>query len=222
MAPRERNALLAAGRLFAIENLQHGVGVNIFVPRNSSHKASQLNGMYFGPEQRAEAIDRATKAGLDVVDNGDGGIVVTLFDGDAVKAIKGFAPDLDGRLGRFDSNYAPSDLPEEIGTGAATEKLLEATGSVPGFEQKVASTNYPSEVAERMAVRDKYASELATSLRPDVQRLRGLLAKGGPAAVRAWVAKHGLKGLPVWTGLLLGGSLLTAAPSDQERGQPVA
>ena len=173
MAPQERNALITAGRLFGLENMQHGVGANIFVPKNSSHKASQLNGLYFGPEVRDEAIDRATKAGLDVVDNGDGGIIVTSFSGgtaDVAKKIKGFAPDLGGQPGRFDSNYVESGLsgwdptagdlnaegvpegatvPRPQGQGIATKELLEMTGAIPGFEQRLASSNYPEEVAAR-------------------------------------------------------------------------
>jgi hypothetical protein len=230
MAPSERNALLTVGRLFGLENVQHGVGANIFVPRNSSHKATQLNGMYFGPAQRDEAMRRAHEAGLDVVDNGDGGIVVTKFTdtAEAAKLVKGFAPDLDGKPGRFDSNYAPSglsawddaaggDVARPQGEGIATKELLEATGSIPGFEQRLAASNYPQEVAQRNAIRQRYATELATSLRPDVQRLRDLLAKGGPQAVRDWVRVHGWKGLPAWAGIMLGGGAML---SSEEQAQP--
>ena len=220
MDPHSRNAMLTAGQLFGIENVQHGVGANIFVPQVSTHKAGQLNGLYFGPEGRQEAMDKAVAAGLDVVDNGDGGIVVTSFNDDtaaAAKKVKEFSKGNGGKLGRFDSNYAPSNLPEEQGTGEATKSLLEATGSIPGLEQRLATSDYPAEVAARNEVRQKYAAELATSLRPDVQKLRDLLARGGPAAVRDWVTKNGLKGLPVWTGVLLGGGAML---SSQDQAQP--
>lgn len=220
MDPHSKQALLTAGQLFGVENVQHGVGANIFIPQTSTHKAGQLNGLYFGPEGRQEAMDKAVAAGLDVVDNGDGGIVVTSFNDDtagAAKKVREFAKEAGGKLGRFDSNYAPSNLPEEQGTGEATKSLLEATGAIPGFEQRLASSTYPAEVAARNDVRERYASELATSLRPDVQKLRDLLARGGPAAVRSWIEKNGMRGLPAWTAALLGGGAMLSA---QDQAQP--
>lgn len=216
MDPLTRDALMLSGRLHGIENVQHGVGANMFIPGNSSHKASQLNGLYVGPEGRQQAMDQALAEGLDVVDNGDGGIVITSFGDDAPGKVKAFSKKVGGKLGRFDANYAASGLSDDSGaalaqgTGEATRQLLDASAAIPGFDQRLAASTYPAEVAARNDVRRRYAEELATSLRPDVQRLRDLLASGGTQAVRDYVRANGLAGLPAWAGVMLGGAALTS------------
>jgi hypothetical protein len=237
MSPFGRQAMQVAGRLHGYENMQHGVGANMFIPRNSSHKAQQLNGLRVTGGDPATIAEAARLMGLDAVDTGDAVLLTSFtppeFGGQTNKQIQQSGKMLADQLGlnvspgRFDANYVESGLSSDFGgqitpqgQGIATQQLLDETAQIPQFDQRMDATNYAQNVAARNLIRRETAAAGGGALRPDAERARDLLAQGGVGALREYVKRFGLEGLPAWVGpLLVGGGAITLPQGDQDQQQ---
>jgi hypothetical protein len=238
MSPFGRQAMEVAGRLHGYENMQHGVGANMFIPRNSSHKAQQLNGLRVTGGDPAIIAEAARLRGLDAVDTGDA-VLLTSFTppekgGKTNKQIQQIgdmlAPELGVNVtqGRFDANYVESGLssyvdgritPTPQGQGIATQQLLDETAKIPMFDQRMDATNFAQNVGARNLIRQENAAAGGGTLRPDAERARALLAQGGVGALREYVKRFGLEGLPAWVGPLVVGGAVTMSQADQDQQQ---
>jgi hypothetical protein len=236
MSPFGRQAMQVAGRLHGYENMQHGVGANMFIPRNSSHKAQQLNGLRVTGGDPATIAEAARLMGLDAVDTGDAVLLTSFtppeFGGQTNKQIQQSGKMLADQLGlnvspgRFDANYVESGLSSDFGgqitpqgQGIATQQLLDETAQIPQFDQRMDATNYAQNVAARNLIRRETAAAGGGALRPDAERARNLLAQGGVGALREYVKRFGLEGLPAWVGPLVVGGAVTMSQADQDQQQ---
>lgn len=236
MSPFGRQAMQVAGRLHGYENMQHGVGANMFIPRNSSHKAQQLNGLRVTGGDPATIAEAARLMGLDAVDTGDAVLLTSFtppeFGGQTNKQIQQSGKMLADQLGvnvspgRFDANYVESGLSSDFGgqitpqgQGIATQQLLDETAQIPMFDQRMDATNFAQNVAARNLIRQETAAAGGGALRPDAERARALLAQGGVGALREYVKRFGLEGLPAWVGPLLVGGAVTMSQADQDQQQ---
>jgi hypothetical protein len=237
MSPFGRQAMEVAGRLHGYENMQHGVGANMFIPRNSSHKAQQLNGLRVTGGDPATIAEAARLGGLDAVDDTGDTVLLTSFTppefgGQTNKQIQQSGKMLADELGvnvspgRFDANYVESGLSSDFGAqitpqgqGIATQQLLDETARIPQFDQRMDATNFAQNVAARNLIRRETAAAGGGALRPDAERARDLLAQGGVGALREYVKRFGLEGLPAWVGPLLVGGAVTMSQADQDQQQ---
>lgn len=126
------------------------------------------------------------------------------------------------------SNYVESGLssyvddqitPTPQGQGIATQQLLDETARIPQFDQRMNATNYAQNVAARNLIRQETAAAGGGALRPDAERARALLAQGGVGALREYVKRFGLEGLPAWVGPLVVGGAVTMSQGDQDQQQ---
>lgn len=234
MSPFGKQAMEVAGRLHGYENMQHGVGANMFIPRNSSHRAQQVNGLRVTGGDPATIAEAARLRGLDAVDVGDAVLLTSFTGGQTNKQIQQSGNMLADELGvnvspgRFDANYVESGLssyvddqitPTPQGQGIATQQLLDETARIPQFDQRMDATNYAQNVAARNLIRQETAAAGGGALRPDAERARALLAQGGVGALREYVKRFGLEGLPAWVGPLVVGGAVTLSQADQDQQQ---
>lgn len=234
MSPFGRQAMEVAGRLHGYENMQHGVGANMFIPRNSSHRAQQVNGLRVTGSDPVTIAEAARLRGLDAVDAGDSVMLTSFTGGQTNKQIQQSGIALTDELGvnvspgRFDANYVESGLssyvddqitPTPQGQGIATQQLLDETAKIPQFDQRMNATNYAQNVGARNQIRQETSAAGGGALRPDAERARALLAQGGVGALREYVKRFGLEGLPAWVGPLMVGGAVTLSQADQDQQQ---
>jgi hypothetical protein len=221
-----RTAMEAAAHLNALEGAQHATGGNMFIPKMSSMKVGQINGLAVdgdGPAlQQAEAALRSN--GLDVVDVG-GSLRATSFGGMAPKDIQKGAlsalsgmPGVKARPGYLDGILQKGLLTPDVGTGASTKALLDHLdqANIPDFDARLSASGYPEGVRRRTEAREAFSKEHpeAGSLRPDMQKLRGILSQDGIRGLRAYVTKNGYAGLPAVAGALLTGGMTRGSLSE--------
>lgn len=229
-------ALRLASILNATRHAQEGTGANMFIPEKSTHRRSQLNAAQLeGPRS---SLDQAISAmrevpGLDVVDLGEVARV-TQFPRGVIPAQDGnpkifpLSPvqiqnaiqsvdtpkDIKVRAGRLDSTGYWPEWGEQ-GSGQMTEAMLsdiDALG-IPNVYDRLDTPDFTDPVRRENEARQAFFAKYGLTSRPDIGLFNDLLAKGGPKAIRDYVAKYGSQGLPV----VIGGMALPSLYSEDEQ-----
>ena len=214
--PADRAALDYSTLIDAFIRAQQGGGHSRFFPQGmGSQRVSEQNAVNVANIKNPDELARVTaEKGYDVYDWGDQKLVSKPTDyaptpgstGEILKALAGSDLDADVRKGLTESGWHPTLLNEAPeGSGIATQNLLDQSAKfsqqIPDLEARTADA--VGDTAGSMNRLDaRYAEENPDLIqRNDIVKVReimdGFEGMRGIQALRAYVAKHGSKGLPV-------------------------
>jgi len=239
MSDQSRAGLEFTSAIEGVTRGQQGVGMGLFTPANSSFKAFEKTGARIDgtPEQLAQAKEALSAAGLDVMDYGDGGLLVGRYSpgsasgaswNDAVdgaevqKTIKQTLTKLPGNFeitpGRLESGLMTVPWGEE-GSGQVA-RFLDAQLSRPDVvnaAQRLDAAGIPELLARQQGVGQQLLSPYGVTNRQDVNKLLSLLAGrgGGFQNFQRYVREQGFQGLPA-LGLMAGGAGALAASRNRQ------
>lgn len=245
MSDQSRAGLEFASAIEGVTRGQQGVGMGLFTPANASFKATEKTGARIdgAPGALAKVKDELAARGLDVMDYGDGGLLVGRYapgsasgaswndavDGVEVqKLIREAAAKGPGSLeitpGRLESGLMTVPWGEE-GSGQVA-RFLDAQLSRPDImaaAQRLDAGGVPAVIARQQQVGRELLGPYGVSNREDVNKLLSLLAGsgGGFQNFQRYVRENGFQGLPALA-LMAGGAgaLAASRPPQQERRGP--
>ena len=220
----ERRALAVAAQVHAVTDGQLGSAVNrLFVEGEASGlRVRDMNALVvdvggISPASQKALDAFASKHGLNQLNLGDQTALVRWGAGGPEKIdVTGLkkALRLDGLSNhpgtavraRLESEFVPSHLVPEEGTGVATEALLKTVdeSGIPGVYERLDAGRLPEVQAARRRVDKELLTDRGLPTRADTDKLRELWASKGLKGVKEHVAKFGSAGLP---SVLLGGAL---------------
>ena len=196
VSPADQNILNAG------ETLRSAVGAQDAGAWNKTWPADKIGSAnsYFQPLDRPATVEELTAAqgagagyGMPMSTDTGGGILTSNFDApqgwkpaerkQAIEAMKGVQPadaTAPGQLMKTDSNYI--DLTPEwkqgVGSGAVTQKMLDAIGGTPELQEAFNRNPYIPGVASAQAERDASTGLNWGAPRPDLQNLRLEMGQG--------------------------------------------
>jgi hypothetical protein len=237
MSEQSRGALEFASAIEGVTRGQQGVGMGAFTPANSSFSAAEKTGARItgSAESLAKAKEALSSAGLDVMDYGDGGLLVGRYapgsasgaswndavDGKEIqdkikKAIVKLDGDFEITPGRLESGLMTVPWGAE-GSGQVARFLDEQLSrpDIGWAAPRLDAAGVPELIARQQNVGQELLGSYGVGNRADVQKLMDLLSGsgGGFQNFQRYVRENGFQGLPILA--LMAG----AAAARQQQGQ---